>query len=314
MLPFSTWHILHDFGFFNVFNKKKMKEMITKIFLKSILFLFGLFWSKTQGYHDALLNFKLHPVLTVRSTRLQCTSSDQTTNIRRESLLKVLRKLHTNGEVHIRDEYDTSEIADLILTHQKQAESSNSQSYELNLIAELCSSLAEAGISSADLGVDAFKVIDALVGSIPTTTLLPMYDNASTTVGLMELLRGLHGMQIRWRTLSQTARANVEAIVAHTLTISQQTYHISSNESEDDDEVGGVIAPFNQKTIIDNHHHKTQLATLIFAMGHLKIAYADLDPSTRHLLGNKSPSAIPTSLHDNDMKFTLKSINILSHC
>ena len=254
-----------------------MTEMFTKMYLIGMMLLFCLFWSKTHGYLGPL-NFKLRPVLTFRTSRLQATSSDKTTNIRRESVLKVLRKLQTNSEINIRDEYDTSEIANVILTHQQRPESSISQSYELNQIAELCFSLAEAGISSADLGVDAFKVIDALVGSIPLTPLVISSDYVSTTDGLMELLRGLHGMQVRWRTLSHTARNNLEALVSHTLASSLHTHPTSNDES--------IVAtsPSNQKTIDNNH--KSQLATLVLAMGHLKVAYVDLTPSTRHLLGS----------------------------
>ena len=254
-----------------------MKKTMTQMFIKMYLIGLMLLFTKTHGYLGPL-NFKLRPTLTARNSRLQATSSDKTTNKKRESLLKVLRKLQTNREINIRDEYDTSEIANVILTHQQRPESSISQSYELNQIAELCSSLAEAGISSADLGVEAFKVVDGLVGSIPLTPLPFSSDNDSTTDGLMELLRGLHGMQVRWRTLSHTARGNLEALVAHTLASSLHTYRTSSDES--------VVAtsPSNQKAIDNNH--KSQLATLVLAMGHLKISYVDLTHSTRHLLGN----------------------------
>ena len=316
--PFLSFHVAYIFGDFGLlqcnFMKKNMEKMIKKVYIIGIFLLFSQFPSITHGYQKSI-QFKLPPVLTVKKYQLQATSNDKTTFFRRQSLLGVLRKLQANGEVNIRNEYDISDVADVILNCQSRSESQKYQSCEMNQIAELCTCLAEAGVSSAELGVDAFKVIDAWVGSISTgivnknntiTTPIPgsvgvdattpTYSSADT--GLMELLRGLHGMQVRWRTLSPTTRINLEALVGHTLDVSLHAYHTSSYQStttnpSTGDTTGDYI---NNNSNNENNHHRhrdtmtmtvqSHLAALIITMGHLKVAYADLTPNTRHLLGN----------------------------
>ena len=285
--------------------KQKMIEMIYKIYSLGILCLFSQIPSITQGYQKNVNFFKLRPLLAVRTTQLQATSCDKTSFVRRESLLKVLRKLQTNGEVQMRDEYDTSDVTDVILSSQQRPESPFFQSCELIQIAELCSSLAEAGISSADLGVDAFKVIDGLVGSISPSPITPSISNsvinttttayASAGTNLMELLRGLHGMQVRWRILSHATRVNLEAIVAHTLAASLPTYTTSSDQpiTTTTTTITTTTQLSTQRSI--DIHHKSRLATLVLAMGQLKLAYTDLTPHTRHLLGNINETTLDYS-------------------
>ena len=90
-------------------------------------------------------------------------------------------------------------------------------------------------------------------------------------------------MQVRWRTLSYATRVNLEAIIAHTLATSLHTDH-TANSSNPLVVVATTLS--NQKTIDNNH--KSQFFALVLAMGQFKIAYVDLTPSTRTLLGDKN--------------------------
>lgn len=287
------------------------------------------------------------------------------------SLLTVLRKLQSNPQItdKNRDGFDgdneedrdnlKTDVAAVIMSWRPEE-----LTVTIDEIAELCSCLAEAGISSADLGIDAWKVVDTMVSSIRAEILSnrneamgtkqrryyessvdkygPNEDddivlhhsnsirNNSDNIGIsstssvtsssssrsnnnsnknsrsvandvngssfMELLRGLQGMQVRWRTLGASARGNLDHMIHQHLTTT-----MASDEDLDGEGDGGARA-------------KVDIFTLIVVLGHLKLAYSDLSPCTRQALSDATvycATNLPAHSAIADLLYAMGSMGVV---
>ena len=89
--------------------------------------------------------------------------------------------------------------------------------------------------------------------SCPSHIPFPPRPSPEPSTGLLELLRGLTGMHVRWRTLSAPARASLEALVCEYLT---RAARVAASDARG----------------------RAALTALVLAMGHFKVPSSVIAP------------------------------------
>jgi hypothetical protein len=108
----------------------------------------------------------------------------------------------------------------------------------------------------------------------------------------MHLLRGLQGMQVRWRTLGASARGTLDRLLFQYLMI------VMSVDCH----------------VADIARGRVDLITLVVLLGQLKVAFVDLSPSTQALLIDSvvhSVHALPPHLAIADVLYAMGSMGVV---